>query len=184
METPCFLVERTGRARQHLRRYAAGPCPAMPGEHGYHNALARVEDGSLLVTPEGYIGAPSPEEYADDARWPVTCACGYVFAPGDIRQVHLEELWRNPGSGEELVRDDFPAGAMYDSWWLPWKGPDGVSLTVVLPDGTHWPVDGPEGGGSNRPWTRTGTPPQVTADPSIRTPNYHGWLRDGVLRPC
>ena len=37
---------------------------------------------------------------------------------------------------------------------------------------------------AERPWTRTGVAPKLTAQPSILCQDYHGWLRDGVLVPC
>lgn len=35
-----------------------------------------------------------------------------------------------------------------------------------------------------KPWTRTGAIPKVTCSPSILTPRYHGFLRDGFLEEC
>lgn len=73
---------------------------------------------------------------------------------------------------------------MWAVWWIPkgdsWTGPDGLCLSVCLPDGTHWMIDGPSS--SDGPgWERSGTPPLITARPSILTRQYHGWLTDGVL---
>jgi hypothetical protein len=55
-------------------------------------------------------------------------------------------------------------------------------LVVRTPAGDWW-VDGMiEGPG----WQRTGTPPYVSAKPSIilirGALEYHGWLQDGLLR--
>lgn len=86
---------------------------------------------------------------------------------------------------------ELPAGAMYDAPWMKGAGgrcvgPDGVALLVVCPPGTswgdHWHVDGHANNGPG--WERTGIIPNITATPSIQTPRYHGWLRNGVLVKC
>jgi hypothetical protein len=72
---------------------------------------------------------------------------------------------------------------MWDAWWMPSpKGPDGRYLVVRLPGNHEWAIDGPSSQ-HREPgaWTRTGTPPRITASPSILAGDYHGWLRDGVL---
>lgn len=77
---------------------------------------------------------------------------------------------------------------------------DGKHLVVVLPDGHWWHVDStPSNGGR---WTRSGTPPIITATPSILTykpvwemdgetwkvvsneESYHGFLTNGFLESC
>lgn len=66
------------------------------------------------------------------------------------------------------------------------KGAELDHLIVVTPGGA-WCVDCPATG-SEAGWTRTGVPPAVTAQPSIRSGSepleYHGWLRDGRLVEC
>jgi hypothetical protein len=93
-----------------------------------------------------------------------------------------------------------PPGAMWFADWLlnedgtmrsrpGHRPPDGHVLVVRVPSrlciGRDWNVDGPA---NNCPgWTRTGTPPNVTARPSIGkyladgSFDYHGWLRNGEL---
>jgi hypothetical protein len=95
--------------------------------------------------------------------------------------------YRRLDTGEIFLADPgLPIGAMYYSDELydtkRGVGPDGKCLYVVTPGG-HWPIDHPSSG--NGPgWTRTGTPPHVTAMPSINfVGRYHGWLSDGVLSP-
>lgn len=72
-------------------------------------------------------------------------------------------------------------------------GPDGKSLVVVLPDGTEWYIDSIANNCAwkDKPhncWSRSGPPPDITVGKgppccdgqgSIKTPNYHGHLRNG-----
>lgn len=59
-------------------------------------------------------------------------------------------------------------------------------ICVVLPNGQWWVVDSlafsAEQGHHGEGWTITGTPPLITATPSISTKGYHGFLENGVLR--
>jgi hypothetical protein len=64
-----------------------------------------------------------------------------------------------------------------------YKGPDGRAWCVQLPDGVPWPIYGPATNTGAR-WEITGTAPAFTARPSIQSARYHGWLTDGILRPC
>lgn len=50
---------------------------------------------------------------------------------------------------------------------ISYAGPDHLTVNAPEPSGGHW--------------TRTGTPPTITASPSILTPRYHGFLQGGVL---
>lgn len=125
----------------------------------------------------------------DDPRWPTRCACGYVFSADDPWQVFQHQIYRRSDTGEEMTVEEAPPGAMWDAWWYEGFGktPDGKHLCVKLPNGSSWYIDGPATGGGS--WTRSGTPPIVTAKPSIFAnqgkPNeWHGWLTDGVLHKC
>jgi hypothetical protein len=108
-------------------------------------------------------------------------------------------VWRRGDTGEEFHLGDVecdgvppaPPGAMWYADWYPdsfrTRSPDGRVLIIRTP-ASDWNVDGPA---SNCPgWTRTGTPPNVSATPSIGQYNadgsfkYHGWLRNGVLVEC
>jgi hypothetical protein len=182
----CVLLEPTDRARRALRRFTfseAGTCP-LHGTWG-HDASVPIEDGTLQFTPEGYYKADSKDVPHDDSRWPNACACGYTFTADDHWQVSVFRLYEAPDGRAYTIhpgRDDrAPAGAMWRSDWLEpqMAGPDGISLTMMLPDGYEWAIDGPATSGGH--WTRTGTPPHITARPSILSPGYHGWLTDGVL---
>lgn len=186
----CFWIERTDRAIYVLRRYAhAQPGNECPGEMRFHDARAEIDEHDLILSPpdeEGdqYIEAiPAPSE--DDPRWPLRCsACMYDFTERDAFQVNQEPIYERRDTGERYTLRDAPAGAMWDSWWMgSWQGADGIHLTVKLPDGTDWCVDGPAAS-DHKPWSREGTIPDVTANPSILSPNYHGFLRAGYLERC
>lgn len=67
-------------------------------------------------------------------------------------------------------------------------GPDGHVHTLRTPGGDRV-IDAPSPNGSK--WTRTGTPPILTARPSILAGRdsqgnrlYHGFLTDGILESC
>lgn len=192
--TPCFLITPSTRGLEHLRRYvpsSEAECPVM----GYHDATAILGQVDL---PEGSHGGEVScldvphiaEIAADDPRWPRACACGYVFQEKDNRQHQVALLYRGPDdrlyvlNGQRWAKEYVtPAGAMYDADWYPDKGPDGRCMTVVLPDGAHWCIDGPSSGGGDG-WKRTGEPPNITATPSIQTGKWHGFLTGGQLVPC
>ena len=198
-ETRCFFVVESGRTSRSLRRYTGsehGDKCSVSG-FGYHNAHTRVEDGEQA--PGTYIESPALSEFDGDPRWPTHCACGYEFTAEDQRQVFVESIYRNEATGEEWPLRELPPGAMYDAWWYrdddgsPRRGTgmgtgtghDGLCLCVCLPPGgglDYWHVDAIAKNGPG--WERTGTVPNITANPSIQTPRYHGWLRNGVLVEC
>lgn len=197
-EIRCFFVKETGRCTQALRRYRSieGEAKCEASGWGYHNVSVRIEDAPERTSEDGrHHCSPSPLEFRGDPRWPARCACGYVFVADDHWQVFTESIYRNDATGEEWPMRSLPPGAMYDAWWYRGDdgrgvgsekvGPDGLCLCVCLPPGgglDYWHIDGPAKGGGS--WTRTGTVPNITARPSILTPNYHGFLTDGVLRDC
>jgi hypothetical protein len=197
-EIKCFFVVESGRTRRSLRRYqGSDQAKCEASGYGYHNASAPIEDGEQ--TPGSHVSSPPVNDYAGDPRWPTHCACGYEFQPADQHQVFAESIYRNEATGEEWPMRELPPGAVYDAWWYrdeedkprrgtgmgTGTGADGLCLCVCLPpDGglDYWYVDG---GANNGPgWERTGTVPNITANPSILTPRYHGWLRAGVLISC
>jgi hypothetical protein len=101
-------------------------------------------------------------------------------------------VYRRADTGEEMTWWAAPVGAMMyaDLWECNFRGPDGHVLVVKVPseaDGsgsTTWVIDGPSRDHGAGTWQRTGTPPNVTANPSIfiNPPNgFHGWLRDGEI---
>lgn len=185
----CFLLEPVEEAEAFLRRFVFSSQMACSRAAGYHTQ--EVSIGRLPWSPpdpdlNGYAG----DVPHDDPRWPMTCGCGYAFGDKDEWQVNIRRLHRRSDNGELVTIDKAPPGAMWYADWYPnMKGPDGRTLVVRTPAG-DWIVDGPASN-SNKPWTRTGTPPRVTAHPSIGMGEdakgrwtYHGWLRDGVLVEC
>lgn len=178
----CFLLERTNLAERSYRRYGSGS--SCTGRYGYHNASVVINDTEPFGESDydGYSPLATEEEKLDP-KWPKTCSCGYTFKDDDIWQINIIRLYRDPRDQKLYISDKSPSGAM---WFVDfpdnWKGPDGHSLAVMLPDGNIWNPDVPSKNGT--PWTRTGTPPNVTARPSILTSNYHGFLTDGFLEPC
>lgn len=200
----CFLLEPTGLAYRWLRRHQSGDCPLQTGvkpEYRYHSALVRIEDGVIVRSPEGTIRIVPSEWPRDDPRWPVACGCGYAFPADAAWQLFYQEAYRGPdGRLYDIHCSELPgvarapAGAMWYADWMPHtKGPDGRCLVVrcpALPDGSgvsDWMPDGPSTSNPAPAWTRTGTPPDVTAHPSIfvSAPHgFHGWLRDGYLVSC
>lgn len=195
---PCFLLAPTSRDRVSLRRYSLSGerCSA---EWSYHDA--QVPIGEQLSSANG---AQQVVPH-DDPRWPKKCdRCAYVFTPEDAWQEFLQDIFRTEDGREFLLREA-PPGALWRATWFEdratkadvaktvdpvvacslvdarkeWVGADGQSWVVKLPDGTDWAIDGPSNGGGR--WTRTGVAPKFTVTPSILTPKYHGWLRDGVL---
>lgn len=193
----CFLIERTDRCQRWLRRYRADDlasgvaCPTDPA--GYHQAWTPIEDGRVLeVTdevPGRIIYRTEPMTWPrDDPRWPTHCSCGYVFAEGDHWQLFWETIYRrvdNPSV--ELTLRDVPPGAIWPAPWYPpeWGYQGGPPLVVQTPGGP-WCLGQPEHG-TGLHWEVSGTPPRLTAYPSILIGGsrpYHGWLRDGKLVPA
>jgi hypothetical protein len=201
------MLEPTGRARIQLIRAnnAWGddgkiiPQRACPSS-GYSH-LARAWIGETAVEErDGIYDVVDRSALVvahDDPRWPTECECGYKFTSTDSRTTTCHTIYRNAETGEEYLLRDAPAGAMWYADWMlggippervgpgTFRGPDGHCLMVQLPDGHEWCVDGPATNGPG--WERTGTPPNVTAMPSIGRLDksggwiYHGWLRNGVL---
>lgn len=218
MTVSCFMVEPVEEQEGWLRRYTSRdePCP-VEGRYG-HSALTHIGRIPLAYDDDTFsvgrvIAQTDPEDFAGDERWPTRCACGYEFDKDDTWQVLGRQLWEN-ADGERRILDAVhgdPAGlqawgpgAMYDAWWLPedgsWRGPDGLSLTVICPDGHPWHIDG-RASNCTRPgedhdcWCRHGVPPLITVDKnpepgrstceagggSIATRGYHGFLRGGCF---
>lgn len=75
-------------------------------------------------------------------------------------------------------------------WRLPDSDIEGLEAWfIVLPNGaggwTTTDTSSIRGSKERGPrWTVTGTPPNITVSPSIdASPEWHGWIRDGVMEP-
>jgi hypothetical protein len=200
MPTKCFLLERTNIQRVYLRRYSdrQNVCSAL-GSYGYHDVRILLTECPAIFDDEERIlldhGIPKPA--ADDPIWPTACRCGYEFKDTDRRMLLTNELYKRQDTGELLILRDAPPGAMWNSWWIDNDNPDGQYLTVKLPTGHEWDIDGQANNCTNREdtvhrcWIRHGIAPNITVDKngntcqagagSIMVPGYHGHLRDGYL---
>jgi hypothetical protein len=192
----CFWMEPTEFARSSLRRYerrdyGKDEPPSCPNNRmSHHDTRVILGNVPYPMGTHGLLGEDGllPR---DDPRWPRTCeTCGYVFLQEDVWQHNLDRLFRkasDPDGKEGLwTTRSMPVGAMFDATWWPEKGPDGKCIAVILPPGRGdldmWLVDGSSKDG--KPWQRTGTPPRISATPSIKSPDYHGHLTNGALVPC
>jgi hypothetical protein len=197
-EIVCFWIEPTDRVRLWLRRYThtnnqPGCCPLINGNYSYHTHMApfgefparfRNAENKWERYLESYEDVGPPH---DDLRWPTQCPCGHTFTEENAWQVFQQLIYRRPDTGQEMLTEEAPPGAMWDAWWMG-KGryPDGIQLMVMLPGKSEWWVDGPAKGGGL--WTRTGTVPNISATPSIWSnqgagppSEYHGFLTGGKL---
>lgn len=210
MGVQCYWLEPIRQARLSLRCYSsANGCPLVPGEYNYHNAHTSLFDvvetfefneaaGRKLYEYEG------PHERADVSpkyQWPTHCGCGYEFIETDSRQVFSETLYKRSDTGAILTQREFGPGAMWnaeylnDNEWL--RGPDGMSLSVICPNGREWLVDGPCSNCTkpedkiHKCWCRSGAVPNITVDKncnscdagagSIQAGDYHGFLVNGCF---
>lgn len=189
----CFMLEQTNKEQRSLRRFTYSTDAKCPHGDGWgHDASVKIEPG----VAEGE-GSTSGDLWPhDDPRWPTQCECGYEFQASDEWQLSCHRIWRRVDNGEEMTLDyrELPAGAMY---WATWYSNDeafsstyhqqrggGPHLMVNTPGGI-WDADSMASNGPG--WQWSGTPPNITANPSIGIQNndgswrFHGWLRDGVL---
>jgi hypothetical protein len=182
MEVSCFVAERLQKYRRELRRFVWSSEQKCLGPYGYHTSTTILDTVPSPPDEDDLEGTGvRPFVANDDSRWPKTCSCGYVYQDADQWQQNQHRLYRDPSTGREFTLSEAPPGAMWFADWMTWTGPDGKTLVVMTPGG-EWCVDGPSSNGSG--WKRTGTPPNVTATPSISMPRYHGWLTNGKLISC
>lgn len=184
----CFWLEETDLVDLYVGRYtreeaSLSPC-TREGGHRVRTLLGRYEEGSV----------PSLEN--TDPRWPTHCECGFEFRASDPRYQITSHLYRRE-NGDLMVPSDAPPGAMWDQSCFPWKGPDGRSIVVKLPNGNFWHIDSRASNctllndDEHRCWVRHGEPPKITVDKngltcqagagSIQSGDYHGFLRDGCF---
>lgn len=185
----CFWVEPTGKALRTLRRYRRGEEECSQNVVGYHDAEVEIGDDFDVLWADGddgirYVAAIDTADYAGDSRWPTHCICGYRFTEDDHWQTRQEQIYKSADgrrAGVTYAHQGKPTpGAMFDTFWRPEiRKEDGLAISVVCPDGAIWCIDGEATGGGF--WTREGSPPMLTVQPSIQTGDYHGHLTNGVL---
>ena len=195
----CYLLTPTDDVVVSLRRFVftrdgAPKCgrkeARYPGAeeltYESHDAETNIssETGTIESSLDGdHTGRTVSHE---DPRWPVTCACSYVFQEGDSWQENRTRLYKRSDNGALTTIGNAPVGALYDSGTFKdvdgyQRNGDGMSLVCKTPAG-EWLMDGPASNGPG--WQRTGTPPDINVTPSIGIGNpmrMHGWLRNGWL---
>lgn len=179
----CFLIERTGR---RVKR-GTYDCP-----NGHEHVLREDELGPGVEAEDWSYG---------DLTWPDRCpTCGEALemdadgSPSSSFIVTSHEF-RRPDTGQVGNLSSFGPGAMWDDEFGP-KGPDGRSMTVVLPNRHTWHIDSEASnctrkGEPHQCWVRHGEPPKLHVDKqgdtcaagggSIVAGDYHGHLHHGVL---
>ena len=183
---PLRIAEiQAGRYVRQLRRYRRGDSNDCP-VHGYHDAIAQIGEVSEAADA---IGDNWPH---DDPRWPQACDCGYRFVQEDRWQRNDCRIVRLPDGAEFTWWGSFgrtvPPGTMVRADWYDEYAhhPQGVeSWLIALPDGGEWITSSKASGGGY--WTVTGTPPNITASPSIfhnAPKGWHGFVRNGELVPA
>lgn len=197
----CYWLEALPRVQHSLLVVdLGGECQASPGLGCRATKVLCTLDAKLdgLGHAE-WVDVPTPEYF--ETVWPRVCSrCKRPFSAGAMHS-SMQELLYKTADGSVMTLSAAPIGAMWSEVHPHVRpgsgsvGPDGLCLMVKTPGG-NWCVDGPswENGElkSEHGWTRTGTPPKITVNPSIhllttapdgsdRKTLYHGWLRDGVL---
>lgn len=198
---PCAFYVRLPQVRLYLRRFVMdGDCSKDYGD-GHRrccNGMVPLQDVVPVMDERGcFPQYPHPPH--DDPRWPKVCeGCGGEFRPEHQWQVHIQHLYQTLGGGP-VALNDLPVGAMWyqdfghgphGRWLLERNGhrwedrmeigrirlehlfvrtPGGVcDLDTIATNGDGWEV--------------TGSPPLVTANPSLlQEGRWHGWLRSGIL---
>lgn len=177
---PCFFLKPSDQVEVILRRHCRG------SESHYHDREVVIGKEPKTVDQVSYELETLDHS---DPRWPATCNCGHSFQDEDNWETLAVALFQRSDTGELVTTQEAPPGAMwYAPWYGKYMGPDGQTLIVKTPAG-NWLVDYPSSSGGH--WTRTGTPPNITANPSIgfhrlngKGFEYHGWLKEGQLIEC
>lgn len=191
------LIYRVG-TRVRLSYRWPKPCP----HGGLH--LATVE---RRYTGREWSRAPRGLWAVLDDEWPAACdACGEPAPanhPGNGRSMTTRPIFHTP-DGEPHPGDMYwqeCVSLREDARCTRWDDCEGEHLIVILPDGVAWCIDDRANNCTmptdrrHRCWPRAGVAPRITVAKhagvascgcghSIQTPGYHGFLTDGVLRPC
>lgn len=170
----CFWLEPVDPPMERfwLRRYRSSlredePCPKMPGQYSYHQAMTLVGDGPAHYEDRTYSGTekaykvlvedmqPPPR---DDSRWPTLCICSFPFTPDDAWQLFSRQLYRRTDTGEVMTVEEAPVGALWNAWWMAdvagkhavkdgvevggwlFANPDGLVIMCKTPGG-EWCID-------------------------------------------
>jgi hypothetical protein len=176
-----------------LRRFTfstAEGVPECPGWKYGHDAHAIIGE-----VPEADREAAHGDNWPhDDPAWPPACErCGYQFAESDRWQRNDNRIVALPDGTEFAMHGSFglcaPPGAMVRASWYDdfaqkefQPGELEESWLISLPDGGEWITTQKATDGGH--WIVTGTPPVITASPSIfhNAPSgWHGFVRDGEL---
>jgi Family of unknown function (DUF6527) len=183
---PLAIAEPAGIYRRSLRRFTFSGrgeplCPATTWGHNASVDLGDVPD----TEHERVRGDNWPH---DDPAWPARCAaCGYWFGDTGEWQRNDNPIYRLPDGAEFVFKSSFgmvaPPGTMIRAeWYDEFADIPGEAWIISLPGGGEWITTQRATGGGH--WEVTGTPPNITAHPSIwfNSPNgWHGWIRNGVL---
>lgn len=184
-----FFITPTDLYTRSLRRVSfepMSPCFLARKQHCWASNAA----GSIRATTQPTGGCIKWDR--KDPLWPEACsACGEPFKDKDWWLVDYHQVYRDQQGDPHIQRKAPPGACWADNYRLEFDGykagDDGRCLTVVLPDGMEWCMDGPAycGGKLVKPyaWTRTGRPENgtLTVSPSIDTGSYHGHLINGHL---
>jgi hypothetical protein len=106
--------------------------------------------------------------------------CRLVDKPETKEQVEPGDMWYLPAMTADAENEAFYTKHTFSPEYLRDHRANRPPLMVALPDGEFWMVDQRFRGKASG-WTVTGSPPAITARPSIVSDGYHGWLTDGVL---
>lgn len=207
MGVKCFMVRSTDRAKLSLRRYWGD----QECSGSYHNAQTPIGEGRYQIVQhddgDGHYQRLVEQIDPNETRWPTACdKCGAVVPDHAEKQLFSDCIYVDDAGKDYSLRDPIP-GMMWDASWAPacWKGPDGLALNVVCPNGHPWLIDsqcsnctmkddvGPYGV-AHRCWTRTGTPPLISVGKSfgktcaagggsIQAGDYHGFLGINGAQP-
>ncbi len=187
MSWQCIFLNSTLKGKAQLRRYTLSESYKCPNHGNWgHKAIVPMSDVDIILDGKGYIRNSIEFNVLDpNIVWPEACACGYKFQTSDYKTLDVDRYYSGPNGLITTLREA-PIASMWDADWM--HGIDlycreGISLHLKLPGNGEWCIDGPSQQTPNgKGWTRTGTPPLITASPSIHWPGvYHGWLQNGVL---
>lgn len=207
MSVKCFFIEPSETVIRYYRRYESGNCQNK-GEFDYHNSKILRDEIKVPVSKGKSETDPRMvHELVDEcdiSLFPTHCdKCGFQFTENSKFQLTSDRLYYSKEKNDYFSLSNLPPGAMYYADWMLhensnlFRGPDGHSLIVILPNGNPWTIDGPANNCTepkdydHRCWVRHGEVPNITVDKngntcaagagSIQSGDYHGFLRNGEL---